>query len=198
VRENEQNGDIEMEVEEEQIRPESLFFGGMPLTGLSKLAKLTQEAEEIQEAQIQESHELRTDQETLTKMLNIRSFKEIQKALNKRPDKYLKRSETSQMTLNGDENLAQNPICVHSETLNTCEKNCKTPISAFDEPLNLSHHYSQMNKTPVEVPSCIEDLEIEEAPPMPFWSFKMKSERMILQDIFLMYKGLQSDTFTKL
>ena len=38
----------------------------------------------------------------------------------------------------------------------------------------------------------MEDVELRA---MTHWPFKTKTERMILQDIFLMMKGLESDTF---
>ena len=76
-----------------------------------------------------------------------------------------------------------------------CPYTMNGPISAFDEPLNLSYHYSRMYNDKKDVMISMNRMEEGERRKMDHWPFKTKTEWMILQDIFLMMKGLESYTF---
>lgn len=123
------------------------------------------------------------DEQALNKLLNVRSFKEIQGVLNKRKS----RDEIEEELKKLKPVYKEKRFKTHHDSMEV--------ESCMKEPLNLSFAYSTQYTS--ENLSCIMSLSQRSQNYRPYtsvpkWPYKTLTERLILNDLLLMLKGLNS------
>lgn len=160
------------------------LFGGTPI----HLKELEYRKTIASEQGLKEPEDvLLDDEQALNKLLNVRSFKEIQGVLNKRKS----RGEIEEELKKLKPVYKEKRFKTHNDSMEV--------ESCMKEPLNLSFAYSTQYTS--ENLGCVMSLSQRSKNYRPYtavpkWPYKTLTERLILNDLILMLKGLNSVGFS--